>query len=134
MTHQNADIIVLDTNGAGNIFPLSQTTDSQLRGCELEAYCVLDFLMDTYVADLPKKGKELQPEGESSMAPKRCGRPRNVCVRYLESYPKANVSCRVVRSKGHNVLPNIVGPFFVTNEDPAMYPFYCTSMLMLLKP
>ncbi|KIL55264.1 hypothetical protein M378DRAFT_59934, partial [Amanita muscaria Koide BX008] len=31
-------------------------------------------------------------------------------------------------------LPNFVGQFFPRRDDPAIYPFYCACMLILLKP
>ncbi|KIL62903.1 hypothetical protein M378DRAFT_50404, partial [Amanita muscaria Koide BX008] len=31
-------------------------------------------------------------------------------------------------------LPNFVGQFFPRRDDPAIYPFYCACMLMLLIP
>ncbi|KAG1790366.1 uncharacterized protein HD556DRAFT_1310754 [Suillus plorans] len=40
---------------------------------------------------------------------------------------------RVVRSEGHNTLPDIVGPFFPQN-DPKHRELYCTSILTLLPP
>lgn len=35
---------------------------------------------------------------------------------------------------GHNTLPNFIGRYFPRSDDPDIYPFYCASMLMLLKP
>ena len=41
---------------------------------------------------------------------------------------------RVVRPVGHNTLPNLVGPSLPRNDDQERRPFYCASVLMLLKP
>ncbi|KIJ21314.1 hypothetical protein PAXINDRAFT_151861 [Paxillus involutus ATCC 200175] len=40
----------------------------------------------------------------------------------------------IVQGQGHNNLPNFIGHYFPRHDDPDQYPFYCTSMLMLLKP
>ncbi|KAI6011244.1 hypothetical protein PISMIDRAFT_112330, partial [Pisolithus microcarpus 441] len=34
----------------------------------------------------------------------------------------------------HHNLPNFIGQFFPSHDDPEQYPFYCTLMLLLLKP
>ncbi|KAG1830512.1 hypothetical protein EV424DRAFT_1273811, partial [Suillus variegatus] len=31
-------------------------------------------------------------------------------------------------------LPNFIGRYFPRQDDPEIYPFYCASMLLLLKP
>ncbi|KIO05454.1 hypothetical protein M404DRAFT_141396, partial [Pisolithus tinctorius Marx 270] len=40
----------------------------------------------------------------------------------------------VVRPEGHHTLPNFIGCYFPTQDDPDCHAFYCASMLMLLKP
>jgi PIF1-like helicase len=62
------------------------------------------------------------------------GRPRSQRISYLDNHPKSEVIQRVLRSRNHNNLPNIIGPWFPRRDDPKIYPFYCASMLMLLKP
>jgi PIF1-like helicase len=39
-----------------------------------------------------------------------------------------------MRTPGHNNLPNIIGRFFPRRDERETYPFYCASMLLLLKP
>ncbi|KAG1722365.1 hypothetical protein EDD22DRAFT_764812, partial [Suillus occidentalis] len=48
-------------------------------------------------------------------------------------HPKHLTHRRVIRSKGHHTLPNIVGPFF-PRDDPGHREYYCASILALLSP
>ncbi|KIK20991.1 hypothetical protein PISMIDRAFT_104794, partial [Pisolithus microcarpus 441] len=49
-------------------------------------------------------------------------------------HPKYGQKHCVVRRRNHNTLPNFVGPYFPRNDDPEIYPLYCTCILLLLKP
>ncbi len=63
--------------------------------------------------------------------PGRCPNPR---VRYLPSHPKYVSVHRVLRTNGHNALPNFIGRYFPRRDDPELYAFYYACMLVLLKP
>ena len=55
--------------------------------------------------------------------------------RYLDEHSRSTTHIRVCRSDGHNVLPNIVGPWLPRrNGDESTRPFYFASMLAFLKP
>ena len=133
----DGDIVVLELDSSGRLFPCSQVTDYMCRGDDLEDYNVLDFITETYDQKITrtsreKSGEDVDRDGDTEDCPR--GRPANDRVPYRPNHPKhANVQ-RVVRSTGHNTLPNIIGKYLPRNDDRETYPFYCASMLVLLRP
>ena len=134
--------MTLEFNDQGNLTMKSQLHDYQYRGIELEDLSLLFFVANTYEESIPKSQKtptdvplddEPGPTGDSMQVRKR-GRPRNDRVNYLARHSKSKVLTRVIRTPGHNVIPNIVGRFLPRRDDPDTYDFYCASMLALLKP
>ena len=91
------------------------------RGVDLAHSNLLDFFLDTYEGDL-------LPPSESGR-----GRKPNKRVPYLEG-TKHGSKCRVVRSVGHETMPNFVGEWFPRRGVPELQQFYHASMLALLKP
>ena len=106
----------------------SQIEDYAKRGEELETYSFLDFVVNTYEEKIPQEN-----ESSSSSLTMR-GRPRNERSYYLESHPKHHTWRRVIRCAGHNVFPDIVGPFFPRPDDPSTENLYFASVLALLQP
>lgn len=109
-----------------------QITDYRLRGKELENYSVLDFFTDTY-EEVKKKNKPNTSTANEKNGSKR-GRRSNLRSCYLVEHPKHESHLRVMRSSGHNTLPNICGQWFPSCDDEEMRAFYSASMLMLFHP
>lgn len=113
-----------------------QVTDYALWGLSLAECNVADFFSDTYEKKI--KGDPIHvpsevPEMDAQTRGQR-GRPQNERVPYLPAHPKAHTVYCVVRTPGHNTLPTFTGRWFPRANDPDMRPFYCASMLLLLKP
>jgi hypothetical protein len=126
------DIVTLDIDDGGRIFAKCQVTDYKLRGEQLERYNMLDYFTHTYEV-ATKSPEQLKPK-VNGQAKKGRGRPSNMHVPYLPQHPKASRNHRVVRTPGHNTLPNVIGRWFVRRDDAEVRPLYCASMLMLFKP
>jgi hypothetical protein len=62
------------------------------------------------------------------------GRKCNERILYLSNHPKYTRKLRILRSRGHNQLPNFIGHYFPRADDPDTREFYCACMLLLLKP
>ncbi|KAG2743252.1 hypothetical protein P692DRAFT_20821637 [Suillus brevipes Sb2] len=97
-----------------------------MRGNELESNSFFEFNINTYEEAIP--ASEKQNNGRSIAITSSRGRPRNDRSHYKECHTHR----RVIRSKGHSTLPNIVGPFFPRPNDPTCRTLYCASMLALL--
>lgn len=114
-------------------------TDYALRGEALEKFNVLQLFVDTYEENISPTDRanydtsEIPSPSFPDTASRR-GHTRHERCRYMEAHPRYAQRQRVIRSKFHRNLPNIVGRFFVRHDDPACYPLYCAMMLMLLKP
>ncbi|KIO04588.1 hypothetical protein M404DRAFT_142574 [Pisolithus tinctorius Marx 270] len=52
---------------------------------------------------------------------------------YHEDHLKAETHCQVHCARGHNTLPQVVGPWLPCHDDSSTFNFYCTCMLALLK-
>jgi hypothetical protein len=127
--------VTLDTDRAGKIYTKCQVTDYICRGEDLETFNVLQFFVNTWEDDVRKQGT--QPESlDSDMTDqhRRPGRRPNQRVPYLSDHPNHGKKTRVMRSSGHNTLPNFIGRYFPRRDDPTIYSFYCACMLLLLKP
>lgn len=126
------------------MYAKSQVADYSMRGEELSDMNVFNFFMNTYEENYkPSQRQEPQSQPVSNsddedvnQTPQRRprGRPKNQRVEYQSQHPRSKQKIRVVRTRNHNNLPNIVGRWFPRRDDPAIYPFYCASMLLLLKP
>ncbi len=125
----------------GKVYTKSQRVDYALRGEELADRNVINFFVDTYEEPIKKaKRNRTSPDADSEIHDedsdihRKAGRRPNIRVRYVASHPKYESIHRVLRSKGHNALPNFIGQYFPRRDDPEVYPFYCACMLILLKP
>jgi len=128
-------MVTLGTNSAGKIYTKSQVTDYVCRGEDLKTFNMLRFFVNTWEDDVRKEGR--QPESlDSDMTDqhRRPGRRPNQRVPHLSDHPNHSKKVRVMRSSGHNTLPNFIGRYFPRRDDPTIYTFYCACMLMLLKP
>lgn len=129
-------MLTLDLDADGHLAVKCQVTDYVHRGLSLTRCNVVDFFTDTY--EKPIKGDTILlpaevPDGANQTRTRR-GRPRNERVPYLATHPKARTVYRMVRTPGHNTLPTFTGRWFPRADDADMRPFYCASMLLLLKP
>lgn len=125
--------VTLEVNGNGTLYAKCQLTDYALRGRELEDFSVFAFVMDTYETKVRSADRDAE-RGPDSDAARRPGRPRHARSRYLDQHPCSKSKLRVMRADGHRSLVNVIGRWFVRNDDPEVYDNYCASMLMLLKP
>jgi len=123
----------------------SQVDNYAFQGNDLEDISILDFVQNTYEVLMSKKDLQRRhttegkgfthtTEGQGSMqGAAHRGRPRNQCSFYLAQHPKHSTHCQIIRSAGHNTLPDIVGPFF-PNEKAGDPEHYYASVLALLRP
>lgn len=109
-----------------------QVTDYRFRGEELTDYCVLDFFIDTYEEHMCKGKHKESSTAERNQTAR--GRKSNKRSPYLIGHPRHSTHNRVIRSRGHNNLPDITGQWFPDEKDEEIHEFYCASMLMLLHP
>jgi hypothetical protein len=104
----------------------------------LEGYSYLDFSVETYEEKHGKSSKrratEVDDRNDDDEEHTVMGRPVNIRSNYLEGHPKHNTHSRVIRSKGHNTLPSIIGPFFPSRDNPEQRLYYYASMLAILSP
>jgi hypothetical protein len=91
------------------------------RGDQLANLNFLDFFLNTY------DGDEL-PNSNNTR-----GRPPNDRVSYLDNTGHGK-RCRIIRTDGHELMPNFVGTWFPRNDVPELHDFYCACMLALLSP
>ena len=127
-------MIVLDIDSGGHLFPKNQVTDYICRGPQLDSYSLLEFFVDTYEGDVGRSDLENTDAEEEDNVRVRLGRPRHMRVQYLAQHPKADIKLRIIRATGHRNLPNFVGRYFPRRDDSKVHDFYCTSVLLLLKP
>ena len=128
------ETVMLDINNSGVLFAKSQITDYSCRGEELAGMNFLDFCVETYETEVSAGERDKcshELAGDQYRGP---GRPRNTRIKYLPSHPKAKSVQRILRSLGHRNLPNFVGQWFPRSDEEETKPFYCASMLALLKP
>jgi hypothetical protein len=108
----------------------SQVTDYQLRGTALEKMNMAEFFTNTW----EHEAKDTEEPVDHNDQHRRPGRKPNTRVSYLDEHPCKGKLTRVVRTSGHNTLPDFVGKWFPRGDDPDSHPFYCACMLLLLKP
>lgn len=144
--------VTIDVNAQGTLVPRSQVTDYELRGAALEGLNVVEFFTETY--ERPTKASdqqttrsregEIDPEDNETGRPEssdvvdeqmRRGRNPNLRVEYLPGHPKRDSALRVIRTKGHNSLPDFVGYYTLPRRhNPDTTELYSAAMLMLFKP
>ena len=128
------ETITLEADELGKLRPRNQVTDYMLRGVVLEDYNVIDFFVHTYEMPLKKDNISGDSQFSSDGVHRKRGHPSHEHVPYLPNHVKSQIKQRVIRGAGHNNLPNFIGRYFPPRDDPDQFPFYCASMLMLLKP
>ena len=128
------ETVTLEADELGKLRPRNQVTDYMFRGIGLQDYNILDFFVNTYEVALKKEDTPLKTQLHSSGVHHKRGRPCHERVPYLFGHIKSQTRQRVIRGPGHNNLPNFIGRYFPPRDDPDQYPFYCASMLMLLRP
>ncbi len=121
-------------------------TDYRLRGTALEDYNLVQFFTETYErakGDARSRREGLGDDGEEDLdqdiehedGSAQRGRSRNTRVDYSPDHPKSDSVVRVVRSKGHNTLPDFIGYHTLPRQsDLDSAELYSAAMLMLFKP
>jgi hypothetical protein len=92
------------------------------RGYELEQLSYLEYFLNTY---------DIRTSSDVPLVQKRSG--TNFHFPYLTGTSHSG-HLRVLRAEGHETMPHIPGPWFPSSNDSDSRPFYCASMLALLKP
>jgi PIF1-like helicase len=107
-----------------------------LRGDALEHLNIVEYFVHTYEDDMDRRYLDTNDDESDPLTDqhRKPGRKRNERVLYRRNHPRFNQKLRIVRSRGHNQLPNFIGRFFPRADDPDIYEFYCACMLLLLKP
>ncbi len=131
-------MITLQLNPGGRLYVKSQVIDYQYCGDEFETYNVYDFFADTYEAPIPTQHHSTSTISSNAAGepvhPSARGRHSHARSKYQSAHPNANNKQCIVRSPLHRNVVNSVGRFFPSRDNPTSYPFYCASMLLLLKP
>ncbi|KAJ3565753.1 hypothetical protein NP233_g7437 [Leucocoprinus birnbaumii] len=99
-----------------------QLGDYMARGDELEDYSFFDYVVETY------DGRWIADEDN----PTRRGRRPNVRVHYRGD--ERSGRCRVLRSEGHETLPEFIGKWLPRSNNEDDMELYSASMLLLFKP
>ncbi|KIO12199.1 hypothetical protein M404DRAFT_95464, partial [Pisolithus tinctorius Marx 270] len=125
----NNDVMTLLCSSRGQLYTCMQMQDYLQHGAELEEQSLLAFVCDTWEERYMPKDEE-----QSQRTSHTRGQPAHMCSPYQEQHPKAQTHRQVLRAKGHNTLPQVVGPWLPCHDDSSTYDFYCACMLALLKP
>jgi hypothetical protein len=118
----------------GKIIYCSQLREYRLHGPGLKAWSFFAYVNGTYKAPFTA-GDTILPdhlEAPSNVGPSR-GRPRDTCIQHFLTHPKTSTQLRMIRSPGHNVISNIIGPWIPRNDRPESYDLYCATFLALSK-
>ncbi|KIK19876.1 hypothetical protein PISMIDRAFT_13358 [Pisolithus microcarpus 441] len=107
------DVVTLMADKVGNIVSKCQVMDYKFCSDVLERDNGIDFFLNSY--EVTKT-------------------PCHNHVDYQPGHTHVNQKHRIIRRLDHHNLPNFIGWFFPSQDDPEQYPFYCASMLLLLKP
>jgi hypothetical protein len=94
--------------------------------------CFLDFTVDTYEIQIHGRGDDGMDEEEPVTS--IFGRKKNARSCYLEGHPRYHTHERIRRSKNHNYMPNIIGPWFPRRDVEKDEAFYFASILACLRP
>lgn len=122
----------------GKLYSKSQVTDYQCRGEGLQGFNLIEFTMHSYERERSEAVNGDEPhevEGQQETHNQQGGRPRNDRVEYTVDHPKHSTLVRILRTVGHNNLPNFIGGHTIPrSDDPEIVEFYSACMLTLLKP
>ena len=118
---------MIEASPTGALVFRSQITDYKFRGDTFADMSFVRFITDTWETTYtaPK---------HTSQGGKTPGAPRHERAQYLEGHPHSSTRERVLRAAGHNMLPNVVGPYLPRSDHSETYDFYCASVLSLHKP
>lgn len=111
-----------------------------LRGESLEDMNIIEYFVHTYEDDMESRylmAEEDENNGDDDPVTdehRKPGRKRNERVLYLPNHPKYTRKLHIIRSRGHNQLPNFIGHYFPGADDSDTRELYCACMLLLLKP
>lgn len=139
----HTDVVTLAADRRGNIISKCQVTDYKYRGNALAAENVVQFFINSYkvtksrwnAADNVTTSQLPGPVDATTSSVRRVGgRPRHERVEYQNEHPRFMEKERMLRRHGHHNLPNFIGRYFPTRDDPDQSQFYYASMLLLLKP
>jgi hypothetical protein len=97
----------------------SQISDYENQGTKLELFSFFQFLLDSY---------------EPSTSVNILGNPSNSRIPYLNASDVYKNRFRVLRTPGHEMMPDFLGQWLPRWDDPNVRNFYVASVLMLLKP
>ncbi|KIO04732.1 hypothetical protein M404DRAFT_25843 [Pisolithus tinctorius Marx 270] len=125
----NNDVVTLLCSRQGELYTCTQMQDYLQHGAELDDLSLLAFVCDTWEEQYTATDVNCNQRTSPTK-----GQPAHKRSPYHDDHPKAQSHCRVCRAKGHNTLPQIVGPWLPHHDDSSTYDFYCACMLALLKP
>jgi hypothetical protein len=118
-------------NTEGRLRAYRQVDDYAYRGVEFESMGYLTFIVETYERRNAKTDEAIGERSENFEDESI----QNRSSAYLYPHPKSGTHFRVRRSKNHNSLPNIVGPWFPRRDgEGTSRCYYYAAMLALLKP
>lgn len=117
-------------NVDGILTKKDQVRDYMYRGDGLERYNFLDLFLNTYDGLPVNEGVD-----EDDREPSRLRRGPRTHQRfpYREGSGKGR-RCRVIRSEGHETVPQFIGQWFPRNDRADEEDFYYASMLALFSP
>ncbi|KIO14871.1 hypothetical protein M404DRAFT_118815, partial [Pisolithus tinctorius Marx 270] len=121
----NNDVVTLLCSRRGELYTCTQMQDYLQCGAELDNLLLLAFVCDTWEEQYTATDVNCNQRTSPTK-----GWPAHKHTPYHDDHPKAQSH----RSKGHNTLPQIVGPWLPCHDDSSTYDFYCMCMLALLKP
>ena len=84
-----------------------------LRGDALEHLNIVEYFVHTYEDDMDRRYLDTNDDESDSLTDqhRKPGRKRNERVLYRRNHPRFNQKLCIVRSRGHNQLPNFIGRF-----------------------
>ncbi len=132
-------MVTLDLSLTGTFTRKSQVDDYRYRGPALHAMSFLDFITNTYEESLEKrkvrdKDKNDMDSEKIESENKHChGQPKNLRCPYDALHIFHETCHRILRSPGHNVIANFIGPWVTKQSDEENQDFFSASMLLLLK-
>ena len=108
-----------------------QVEDYAYCGVEFEMMWFLTFIVETYECRMKKETTSVE-KGFEEEVEMSSGSEKG---QYLNGHSRRETHVRVGRPDGHNMLPNIVGPWLPHRDgDESTRPFYFAAMLAFLKP
>ena len=108
-----------------------QVEDYAYRSVEFEMMGFLSFIVETYERRMKVEMTSMERDHEEEGG----WLSGNEKGRYLDGHSRSATHIRVGRPDGHNMLPNVVGPWLPRrNGDESTRSFYFAAMLSFLKP